>query len=69
MALPGQTLADIREVFTPMALLQCKQFFKPFEHIKLVKHVDTAEVAKRIAKHQLKALRQLLPELQQIYFT
>ena len=64
MALPGQTLADIREVCShPMALLQCKQFFKPFEHIKLVEDVDTAEVAKRIAKHQLKGFAAIAPRI------
>ena len=64
MALPGQTLADIREVCShPMALLQCKQFFKPFEHIKLVEDVDTAEVAKRIAKYQLKGFAAIAPRI------
>ena len=33
-----------------MALLQCKEFFKKYPHIKLVEDKDTAEVAKRIQK-------------------
>ena len=50
MALPGQKLEDLKEVWShPMALLQCNNFFKDFEHIRLVEHDDTAGAAKRIA--------------------
>lgn len=57
MALPGQTLKDIKEVYShPMALLQCKDFFKLHPHIKLVEDKDTAEVAERIQKKQLKGI-------------
>ena len=55
MALPNQTLEDIKEVYShPMALLQCKAFFKSHPHIKLVEDKDTAEVARRIQDKQLK---------------
>ena len=55
MALPNQTIDDILEVYShPMALLQCKEFFKKHPHIKLIEDKDTAEVAQRIEKHQLK---------------
>lgn len=55
MALPGQSIQDIKEVYShPMALLQCKEFFKKHPHIKLVEDKDTAEVARRIHKGQLK---------------
>jgi prephenate dehydratase len=55
MALPNQTVADIHEVYShPMALLQCKEFFKKHPHIKLIEDKDTAEVAQRIQKQQLK---------------
>ncbi|WP_299557019.1 prephenate dehydratase [Seonamhaeicola sp.] len=55
MALPGQCIEDIEEVYShPMALLQCKEFFKGYPHIKLVEDKDTAEVADRINKKQLK---------------
>lgn len=55
MALPGQDINDIKEVYShPMALLQCMDFFKAYPHIKLVEDKDTAEVAERIHKHQLK---------------
>ncbi|WP_100614314.1 prephenate dehydratase [Confluentibacter citreus] len=55
MALPNQTIEDIKEVYShPMALLQCKEFFKNYPHIKLVEDKDTAEVSERIHIHQLK---------------
>jgi len=57
MALPGQDLNDIKEVYShPMALLQCMEFFKEYPHIKLVEDKDTAEVAERINKQQLKGV-------------
>ncbi len=55
MALPNQKISDIQEVYShPMALLQCKQFFKLHPHIKLIEDKDTAEVAQRIQKQKLK---------------
>jgi prephenate dehydratase len=64
MALPGQKITDIKEVCShPMALLQCKNFFKKHPHIKLVEDVDTAEVAKRIAKNNLKGIAAIAPKL------
>jgi len=55
MALPNQSIADITEVYShPMALLQCKEFFKKHPHIKLIEDKDTAEVAQRIQKNNLK---------------
>jgi len=57
MALKGQSIADINEVFShPMALLQCKEFFKQYPHIKLIEDTDTAEVAQRISKSQLQGV-------------
>ena len=54
MGLKGQTIADIKEVYShPMALLQCRKFFKKHPHIKLIEDKDTAEVAKRIQNEQL----------------
>lgn len=54
MAWPNQTIADIKEVYShPMALLQCKEFFKRHPHIKLVEDKDTAEVAQRIQEKNL----------------
>lgn len=57
MALPGQRIEDLAEVVShPMALLQCKEFFKSHKHIKLVEDSDTAEVAKRIRDNNLKGI-------------
>jgi len=57
MALEGQDISDIKEVYShPMALLQCKEFFKKHNHIKLIEDADTAEVAQRINKKQLKGV-------------
>lgn len=57
MVLPGQNIEDIKEVYShPMALLQCKEFFKQYPHIKLVEDKDTAEVAQRINENQLKGV-------------
>lgn len=54
MALKGRSLANIAEVHShPMALLQCKEFFKTHPHIKLVESEDTAEPARRIRDQQL----------------
>lgn len=64
MGLKGQTISDIKEVCShPMALLQCKEFFKKYPHIKLVEDVDTAEVAKRIAKENLKGVAAIAPKI------
>lgn len=57
MALPGQTLSDIKEIHShPMALLQCKNFFLQHPHIRLVEAEDTAEEAQRISKNQIKGI-------------
>lgn len=64
MALPNQTINSINEVWShPMALLQCKEFFKKYPHIKLVEDVDTAEVAKRIANENLKGIAAIAPKI------
>ncbi|WP_010521459.1 prephenate dehydratase [Aquimarina agarivorans] len=57
MALEGQNVSEIHEVYShPMALLQCKDFFRAHPHIKLIEDVDTAEVAKRITDGQIKGV-------------
>ena len=57
MALPNQNIDDIKEVYShPMALLQCKEFFRQYPNIKLVEDADTAEVAKRIHDKKLKGV-------------
>ena len=64
MALKGQDIKDIKEVWShPMALLQCKEFFKKYPHVKLVEDVDTAEVAKRISKQNLVGIAAIAPKI------
>jgi len=54
MALEGQSLSDIKEVWShPMAILQCRKFFRDYPQIKLVEESDTAEVAKQIQDKKL----------------
>jgi prephenate dehydratase len=64
MALKGQSIQDIKEVWShPMALLQCKEFFRKYPHIKLVEDVDTADVAKRISKDNLIGIAAIAPKI------
>ncbi len=64
MVLKGQKIEDIREVHShPMALLQCKEYFRDFPSIKLVEDVDTAETAKRIQEGQLKDVAAIAPKV------
>ena len=57
MALENQNLSDIKEVWShPMAILQCRKYFREHPHIKLVEESDTAEVAQRIQEQQLKGI-------------
>lgn len=64
MALPDQNIEDINEVYShPMALLQCKLFFKQYPHIKLIEDKDTAEVAQRIQKNQTRQVAAIASRL------
>ncbi len=64
MALPNQSIADIKEVHShPMALLQCKAFFKRHPHIKLVEDIDTADVARRIKVDNIKNIAAIASHL------
>jgi len=57
MALENQKLNDIKEVWShPMAILQCRKFFRNHPNIKLIEEKDTAEVAKRIHEKNLKGI-------------
>jgi prephenate dehydratase len=54
VALPGQSIGDIKEIYShPMALLQCQKFFEDYPHIKLIDSVDTALSAKDIRDNKL----------------
>jgi prephenate dehydratase len=64
MVLEGQGIADIDEVRShPMALLQCKEFFREYPHIKLVEDVDTAQTAKQIQEKRLMGVGAIAPKV------
>jgi len=64
MVMKGKTFDDIQEVHShPMALLQCKEFFKAHPQIKLVESEDTAETAKRIKDGQLTNIAAIAPKM------
>jgi prephenate dehydratase len=54
VALPGQTIDQIHEVYShPMAILQCQDFFDNYPHIRLIESPDTALSAKDIRDNGL----------------
>jgi prephenate dehydratase len=64
VALPGQTLSDIDEVFShPMAILQCQRFFDEYPGIKLIDSIDTALSAKKIADERLSGVAAIASDL------
>lgn len=64
MMLKGNTFDSLEEVHShPMALLQCKEFFKKYPKVKLVEDVDTAETAKRIKECQLTNIAAIAPKV------
>ncbi|TKD66746.1 prephenate dehydratase [Flavobacterium sp. ASW18X] len=64
MVLKGQDISKITEVRShPMALLQCMDFLKQYDHIKLVEDVDTAETAKQIQENQLAHVAAIAPDV------
>ncbi|QCW99014.1 prephenate dehydratase [Aggregatimonas sangjinii] len=64
MVLKGSAIADLSEVRShPMALLQCKEFFRNYPQIKLVEDADTAEPAKRIQEEQLAHVAAIAPQV------
>ena len=63
MALEGQAIEEITEVHShPMALLQCKAFFKQYPHIKLIEASDTADVARKISEEKLLGIAAIAPK-------
>jgi prephenate dehydratase len=54
VALPGQSISDIKEVYShPMAILQCQKFFEEYPDIRLIDSFDTALSAKEIADKKM----------------
>ena len=57
MALPGQSIADLKEVRTHyMAINQTREFFKTWPQIRLVESEDTAKSAAQVAQEGLKGV-------------
>lgn len=57
MALPGQTINDIRQIRShPIALAQCMTFLNQYPGITLVEADDTAASARIISEHRLKKI-------------
>ena len=55
MALKGIRLEDLTEVHShPMAIAQCRHFFRAYPHIRLVESADTALSARHIRDHDLR---------------
>lgn len=53
LTLPGQNIEDLTEVRShPMAIAQCREFFRNYPQIRLVETTDTALSAKDIAVNQ-----------------
>ncbi len=54
VALPGQKIEDIKEVYShPMAILQCQLFFDNYPKVTLIESIDTALSAKMISDEKL----------------
>jgi len=54
MALPGQRLEDLTEVHShPMAIAQCREFFRQYPDIRLVETEDTALSARMVREDNL----------------
>ena len=69
MGLKGQVIGDIKEVWShPMALLQCRKFFRNKPEIKLIEEKDTAEVARRIQKNKIKGVAAIASKMAAAYY-
>lgn len=64
MALPGQSIHDIREVYShPMAIAQCEAWFRQYPHIRLIEAEDTALSARMIREGSMPAAGAIASEL------
>lgn len=53
LGLQGSRIEDLEEVYShPMAINQCRHFFRAYPHIKLISADDTAASAARLAQSQ-----------------
>ncbi|MDE5870993.1 MAG: prephenate dehydratase, partial [Muribaculaceae bacterium] len=61
-ALPGSTIADIKEVRSHyMALLQCRRYLAHYPHIKKIEDFDTAGCARNIAERNMRGTASIAP--------
>jgi len=57
MVFPDVKIEDLEEVYShPVAIMQCRKFFKKYPHIKLIEAEDTALSAKRVADRKSKSV-------------
>ena len=57
LALPGQRIEDLTEVYShPMALQQCEEFFMNHPEIRIIESLDTAISAKEISEGGIKGM-------------
>jgi prephenate dehydratase len=66
IALPGQNIADIREIHShPMAIMQCEDFLLPLRKkgVKVIESIDTALSAKWISDNRLMEVAALASDL------
>lgn len=64
MVLPGQTISDLTEVHShPVAIQQCRKFFRDYPHIRLVQIEDTALAARNIQEKRLKHVGAIASDL------
>lgn len=64
MALPGQKIEDLKEVWShPMAIAQCRKFFRQYPHIRLIETNDTALSARHIHERGLTGVGAIASEL------
>lgn len=64
MALPGQKIEDLKEVHShPMAINQCRAFFRDYPHIRLVETEDTAISARNIRENKWEGIGAIAGDL------
>lgn len=64
MALPGEKIENLQEVHShPVAIEQCREYFRKYPQIRLIETEDTALSAKNILKNNLKGVGAIASEL------
>jgi prephenate dehydratase len=61
---PGVRIEDLKEVHShPVAIAQCREFFKQYPHIHLVETVDTALSAREVSENNLRTVGAIASDL------